>query len=355
VISFNLSRRVRELPWHKPDTLSADDLYFRYRLDAHASAGEYGNFVALMRGFKKFISYLEPGGTVNGSFKLEPGDWLIVYDFFHNKTAVAQAAGGPGKLTIERNEDGWSGLPDEVASGDVDMTVVHPGKRRTGVLVFAHPDHPPLTLSLGNYLSGNRLINNQTFRTLYRAETLASGEGIGVRDLTLLFTDLKGSTELYERVGDLEAFSLVQQHFEHLRRAVQEQEGAVIKTIGDAVMASFVRPEQAVRAALAMFREIEDFNRARGKRELILKVGMHRGHSIAVTLNERLDYFGQTVNLAARVQGVANADEICLTEEVYKTREVQAALKGMPTTSESPRLKGIADEVPIRRVQVARA
>lgn len=207
-------------------------------------------------------------------------------------------------------------------------------------------------LLLGAFLNGNRLLNNQTFRTLFRAETLAGGEGIGVRDLTLLFTDLKGSTELYERVGDLSAFALVQQHFEHLRRAVQEQEGAVVKTIGDAVMASFVKPEQAVKAALAMFREIEQFNQQRGTRDLILKVGAHRGHSIAVTLNERLDYFGQTVNIASRVQGVANADELCLTEEVYSDAAVQQALAGREALHEPAQLKGIAATVPIRRIVV---
>jgi class 3 adenylate cyclase len=286
---------------------------------------------------------------------------MVGFDADLNRSFVLVPEGAPVKASqrIEASIEGqdWRLSKEEIAPGPVSLTLHNPSRRNAPLAIYVRPggddSAPPLTL--GSFLNGNRLLSNQTFRNLFRAETLATGEGVGVRDVTLLFTDLKGSTELYERVGDLKAFALVQQHFEHLRRAVQEQEGAVIKTIGDAVMASFVKPQQAVRAALAMFREIEEFNRTRGKRELILKIGMHRGHSIAVTLNERLDYFGQTVNLAARVQGVANADEICLTEDVYKIPEVQAALKGMPTTSESPRLKGIADEVPIRRVQVARA
>jgi len=93
--------------------------------------------------------------------------------------------------------------------------------------------------------------------------------------------------------------------------------GAVVKTIGDAIMAAFVTPPDAVSAALKMRSEIERLNEARAARDFVLKIGIHRGPSIAVTLNDRLDYFGQTVNIASRVEHLAEGDEICLTEEVY--------------------------------------
>ncbi|MFL5159484.1 MAG: adenylate/guanylate cyclase domain-containing protein [Microvirga sp.] len=73
----------------------------------------------------------------------------------------------------------------------------------------------------------------------------------------MLFTDLKGSTDLYDRIGDLNALSLVQQHFERLRDVTVRHGGAIIKTIGDAVMAAFVEPADAVRAALAMLQDME--------------------------------------------------------------------------------------------------
>jgi class 3 adenylate cyclase len=92
-------------------------------------------------------------------------------------------------------------------------------------------------------------------------------EGIGVRDLTLLFTDLKGSTELYDRIGDLNAYSQVQRHFERLLDVTVRHNGAVVKTIGDAIMAAFVTPSDAVSAAIKMRSEIEQLNEARAARD----------------------------------------------------------------------------------------
>ena len=86
--------------------------------------------------------------------------------------------------------------------------------------------------------------------------------------------------------------------------------GAVVKTIGDAIMAAFVTPPDAVSAALKMRSEIERLNEARAARDFVLKIGIHRGPSIAVTLNDRLDYFGQTVNIASRVQGLASSRSV---------------------------------------------
>ena len=101
-----------------------------------------------------------------------------------------------------------------------------------------------------------------------------------------------------------------------------------------------------------MWHEIEQFNKKRGSRDLILKIGIHRGQSIAVTLNDRLDYFGQTVNLAARVQNLANADELCLTQEVMEAPGVRELLKGLKTNEEFARLKGIAEQVRAYRISL---
>ena len=85
-----------------------------------------------------------------------------------------------------------------------------------------------------------------------------------------------------------------------------DRHGAIVKTIGDAVMAVFDNPVEATSAALEMIDALNEFNHTISQ-ELILKVGIHRGHSMAVTDNERIDYFGQSVNIAARVQGLADA------------------------------------------------
>ena len=137
-----------------------------------------------------------------------------------------------------------------------------------------------------------------------------------ITSLTFLFTDLRGSTELYERVGDLAAFDLVRTHFGVLEEIVAAETGAVVKTIGDAVMATFPTPDRAVAAAMRTRDAMQRLNEERGGEDLLLKIGIHEGPCIAVSLNQRQDYFGQTVNIASRVQQLATAREIFATSAV---------------------------------------
>ena len=140
----------------------------------------------------------------------------------------------------------------------------------------------------------------QCFRDLFSEEALRPGERISVGSLTILFTDLCGSTRLYKEVGDAPAFGLVMGHFDLLLEAIATEEGAVVKTIGDAVMTVFRRPVGAVRAILRVQQALAI---APGKLgDLQLKAGMHYGPCIAVTLNDKLDYFGSTVNIASRLE-----------------------------------------------------
>src|SRR3546814_709280 len=102
------------------------------------------------------------------------------------------------------------------------------------------------------FLTAKRLLSNQIFRDIYRTDTLDVDQRLKITSLTFLFTDLRGSTELYERVGDLAAFDLVRTHFGVLNEIVASEAGAVVKTIGDAVMATFPTPDRAIAAALSM-------------------------------------------------------------------------------------------------------
>ena len=196
-----------------------------------------------------------------------------------------------------------------------------------------------------SFLSGKRLLTTQTFRNLFRSELVSQDEEIGVRDITIMFTDLKGSTEMYDRIGDPTAFYLVRQHFETLRSAVVKYEGATIKTIGDAVMATFMRPPDGLSAALDMLRGIDELN-GRISQRLSLKIGLNRGHSIAVTLDERQDYFGQTVNIASRVQGLAGPGEVVITQALAEHPGVQQLMAEMcVSTPGEAALRGISERV----------
>ncbi len=125
-----------------------------------------------------------------------------------------------------------------------------------------------------------------------------------------------------------------------------------MKTIGDAVMATFPSAKFGVTAAMAMRRAIDQLNATRGSEDVIVKIGLHQGPCLAVVSNERLDYFGQTVNIAARVQALATARPIFATDEVVNDPEVQGYLAelGIDPVQQRTSLRGIADEMTIYEI-----
>jgi class 3 adenylate cyclase len=154
------------------------------------------------------------------------------------------------------------------------------------------------------FLTANRLFSNQVFRALYRSDPIDIDQHFNINNLSFLFTDLKDSTTLYEHVGDLAAHDLVRRHFDTLADIVALKAGAIVKTAGDAVMATFPSPDRAVVAALSMREAMERLNQDLKSKsiDLLLKIGIHSGPCLAVIENGRQDYFGRTVNIAARVQ-----------------------------------------------------
>src|SRR4029079_1080083 len=148
-------------------------------------------------------------------------------------------------------------------------------------------------------------------------------------------------------------FDLVRLHFGYLRDSIAGNSGALVKTIGDAVMASFVDPLDALRAALDMQARIARLN-AEARGELIgLKIGLHAGACLALTLNDRLDYFGQTVNIAARVQALAGADEVVVTDDVLTHPGAAELIAGLEIERSAVELRGIAGDVGVHRLRAA--
>jgi class 3 adenylate cyclase len=156
------------------------------------------------------------------------------------------------------------------------------------------------------------------FRNLFASDVLKPGTPLKVARAAVLFTDLIGSTALYTSLGDAVAFRLVDDHFDVLREVVEAHEGVLVKTMGDAVMAAFVDANRCARAAIAVLARFETFraSAANGSR-LALKLGMYAGACYVVTANGTLDYFGQTVNVASRVQHLAAASELILPRDVF--------------------------------------
>jgi class 3 adenylate cyclase len=179
----------------------------------------------------------------------------------------------------------------------------------------------------------------QTFRDLFSSEVLADGVELAIRSMTIVFTDVVGSTQMYGDAGDARAFRLVHDHFEALREVIVLNRGAIVKTVGDAVMAVFVDPRDAVTAALRFGGAVAP---------LQLRVGMHRGPCIAVRSNDRLDYFGATVNLASRVGHAARPGEVLLTAAIADDTRVAEILP--PGERGTLALRGIASPVEVVRI-----
>jgi class 3 adenylate cyclase len=220
-----------------------------------------------------------------------------------------------------------------------------------GIWIAGDPLHHLLS-QRRPFLTAKRLLSNQIFRDLYRADTIDPNQRLKITSLTFLFTDLKGSTELYDRVGDLNAFDLVRAHFGVLNEIVAAEAGAVVKTNGDAVMATFPTPDRAVAAALRMREAMRELNAERHGEDLLLKIGIHEGPCLAVVLNDRQDYFGQTVNIASRVQELAASRAIYVTGSVVRHPKTTDLLSknGLEPVPQQRMLRGIGGEVAVYEI-----
>ena len=254
----------------------------------------------------------------------------MVYNKLRAPTGTLEMRPGPLRLALDNRTD-VRVLPSVWIAGDKLPRLL--GRRRP-------------------FLTAKRLLTNQTFRDIYRTDTLDLDQRLKITSLTFLFTDLKGSTELYERVGDLVAFDLVRAHFSVLNEIVAAEAGAVVKTIGDAVMATFPTPDRAMAAALRMREAMARLNAERGREDLLLKIGIHEGPCLAVMLNDRQDYFGQTVNIAARVQGLAQSRSIFATAQVVGHPQTSSLLRqnGLDPLPRQRALRGIANEFAVYEI-----
>jgi class 3 adenylate cyclase len=355
-IAFTVAPDIRDIIFHHPETLSPEDYIFTYcgTLDGRLPDGT--PFMKVKRTVTKPAAHLPPHQTT--ILEVDVGQGTLLGASAEGRAAILYAIEGepasePQRIDVRFGDKVSTHEHGTARPGRITVAVDNTtGERGTFVLALLPPGvvvgKAPVTFV--PYLTGKRLLTTQAFRDLFRSEIIRATEGLSVKDIALLFTDLKGSTALYERIGDLNAFALVQQHFDRLQAVTIRHHGAIIKTIGDAVMAAFMQPGDAVNAALEMREAIADFNRSQPDRALILKIGLHKGAAIAVTLNDRLDYFGQTVNIAARVQNLADADEIYVSGDVFESDGVGRALAPYAVEESTAQLRGIREGVQVFRI-----
>jgi class 3 adenylate cyclase len=353
-VTFTVSRRVRRIAAHDPHELPFGE-YFRQifwgsGIDVPDDFEQLVEEIVLDQvelppGEKALLSLQLPAefvivmdpvthGTqfldVKGEPTRERQNLSLVFDKLRAPTGTVTLRPGPLRLTLENRTDTRL-LPGLWIAGDKLHELL--GRRRP-------------------FLTAKRLLTNQVFRDIYGTDTIDVEQRLKITSLTFLFTDLKGSTELYERVGDLVAFDLVKAHFRVLNEIVASEAGAIVKTIGDAVMATFPTPDRAVSAALRMREAMRDLNDGRSREDLLLKIGIHEGPCLAVVLNDRQDYFGTTVNIAARVQALADSRTILATRSVVTDPQASALLEtsGLKPVSQHRTLRGIADEMAVYEI-----
>ncbi len=353
-IYFSVSPQICAIRYHRPETLEPFDYMFAFKGVREGYRPDGQPYVDSVRAALRGIGFLEPQATT--TFALEAAEGMLSGISTDTEAGFVLQVGGAPAVKPQRVRLTFLGTgyqPDEatLAPGPVALEVENPTSTR-GVLaiVQASADEEDQLLHFDPYLTGKHLLTSQTFRSLFRSEVVGGAQGLAIRDIALLFTDIRGSTALYQRIGDLNAFQLVQQHFDLLRETTVRHDGAIVKTIGDAVMAAYPDATQAVAAALDMRGAIERFNEGQPERPVSLKIGIHHGAAIAVTLNDELDYFGQTVNIASRVQEMADAAEIWVTEAVWSYPGVQTLLEPYPAEPRPAEFRGIDQPMTVVRI-----
>ncbi len=347
-VTFTISPRVRRIAAHDPGTLPWIEYYRQIFWSSGVDLPDDETFEKWVKETTLDSRELLPGEKVVLSLLLPEGD-VDIFDPVLHMSQHLEMKGESARvsqslsfvMTREHPPEGTV----QMHPGPLQLTLENRSKKRTLPAVWVVSDKIHDFIGKRRpFLTAKHLLTNQTFRDIYRTDTLEVDQRLKITSLTFLFTDLKGSTELYENVGDLAAYDLVRTHFRILNDIVAAERGAVVKTIGDAVMATFPTPDRAMAAALKMRDALKDL-----KDELLLKIGIHEGPCLAVSLNDRQDYFGRTVNIASRVQGLATSRSIFATRRVVMDSKASKLLQSncITATPEKRLLRGIANEIEI--------
>jgi class 3 adenylate cyclase len=290
--------------------------------------------------FKIFSLIVPQGEELPFNTMLAEGRYTLRASAVRGSYAVMAVKDGPQNMEFTAGPEGWPPNEAQIGLQPYIKLVNKTGQHQSFELVRTSWSDQAATAADVTTL--------QVFRDLFSHEVLRPGEEISVGSATLMFTDLRNSTRLYREIGDASAFGRVREHFDVLQRAITAEGGAIIKTMGDSVMASFRRPSSALRAISNAQQQISE--------PLQLKAGIHHGPCIVVNLNDRLDYFGSTVNIAARLPHFSNGSEVIFSESIHNDPDVQAFLQER-AHSHSPvpfngELKGYGEDIPLWRLKL---
>lgn len=283
-----------------------------------------------------------PGERVEHQLDLRDGHLHIRTLDRHRPFDVASDL-PPARCEITIDERIVSAVPEGQAESDATTLVL--------VNTSAEPVHVVLERGAwsADAVLGAAIASFPDFVELFATEAPAAGLDLTIGRLAFLFSDLTGSTALYERIGDARAYAVVQDHFRRMESIIAAHEGAVVKTMGDAVMATFARVDLAIAAAIDVVRQGHADHERHG---IGVKLGVHEGPCLAVRANERLDFFGTTVNIAARLQAQARSGELVLLRDVATDPRVRALVGDCEVRRSRVALKGITGEQELAAIQL---
>lgn len=265
-------------------------------------------------------------------------------------TYIVRRADRKGEIVLHVTDDGFDNVTVFFSEDDLTNEEIKISPQPN--LVFMNRTAAPLLCSVEKVqwkedaLFASEISSLQEFRTLFNDETLREGEKIKAKDLTILFTDLLDSTGIYLDQEEEMAVGQVMSHFKIIQQIVAEERGAIVKTIGDSVMAVFHEPISALNA-VNRIQTILSTSTSLGK-NFKLKAGIHIGDCTAVNLNNRIDFFGTNINIAARLVDFASEKEIVISDEIFKHPDVQRYLsinkEKLFVKDAQANLKGFSDE-----------
>jgi len=350
-VTFTLESGIRPLRYNDPTRVDPRrDLFKIFFSPSFELTDKQRSMMDAIHG----VITLAPGAVGTLQFEAEAGLWALICPTVHAVSFLNVFEGGAGDFEVEVLDGQCIPPNGDITVGRDEVRITNRTLYPIMMCAFQFGEHPPeehtyTEFKMRPFLTGKRVLTSQTFRELFRTQTVGE-HGLRIKNLTVLFTDLEGSTPLYERVGDLRAFELVQEHFSRLEAVVARHRGAIVKTIGDAVMAAFADPANALAAAAGMSRTVQRID-ADGV-PLRLNVGLHTGSCMAVQTNQQLDYFGGAVNIASRVEGQAEGGEIIATDAVWQTPGVPGLAEdfGLIDHPDVLELKGVVEPTVVHRL-----
>lgn len=314
------------------------------------------------------IQGLLPGTEDSGEVELSVGEYQYYCPLTFSKGVLTVAEGV--QPSAPADSDGVQEFAFQQLEGrfETERLTARPGKIRfrvnnsspnlAGLILKENRLGPVIPLNeLEPRLTGLDLTHYPVFRRLFGDQAPSEREKIKIEAVTVLFTDITGSTEMYERLGDTVAYNIVRDHFDILIQEFERNGGVVIKTIGDSLMASFTSNIDALRALMPIRERLAEYNRDKPEgKQVRIRIGMHRGPAILVNLNGRLDYFGTSVNKASRIESVSQSRELSISQEVFDDSRVLSFLKRngyRELRKRRARLKGIAEDQPVYSLAIA--